>query len=62
MPAQSKNTNWVYVVSLGMGMAEITTAENQKRSCGITYLDIVKKYNNIAALSAAEKADGQKNP
>lgn len=48
MTTQNKNTNWVYVVSLGMAKAEVTTevtTEEGKVLAGdITYVDIVRKH------------------
>ncbi len=45
MTTQNKDTNWVYVVSLGLSEAEITTSKGEKKAAGITYVDIVRKYH-----------------
>jgi hypothetical protein len=45
MTTQNKDSNRVYVVSLGLKKAEITTVDGEKIEGDITYLDIVKKYN-----------------
>ena len=45
MTTQNKNTNWVYVVSLGMAKAEVTTEEGKVLAGDITYVDIVRKHN-----------------
>ena len=45
MTTQNKDTNWVYVVSLGLSEAEITTSKGEKKKADITYVDIVRKYH-----------------
>lgn len=45
MTTQNRDTNWVYVVSLGLGAVKITTSEGESETAGITYLDIIRKYN-----------------
>lgn len=62
MTTQNKDTNWVYVVSLGLSKAEITTSEGKKKTAGITYVDIVKSTINIVARLEAAEADGLKSP
>lgn len=44
MTTQNKNANWVYVVSLGMAKAEVTTEEGKVLAGDITYVDIVRKH------------------
>ena len=52
MTTQNKDTNWVYVVSLGMSAAEITTAER---------LILCESITNIVALLEVVEVAGQRN-
>ena len=45
MTTQNKNTNKVYVVSLGLTNAEIKTVDGRKLAGDITYVDIVRKHS-----------------
>lgn len=62
MTTQDKNTNWVYVVSLGMSNAEITTFKGKKLEADITYLDIVKKYNKYCCPVGGGRGGWPKEP
>lgn len=45
MSTQNKDTNWVYVVSLGKGNVEISDNLGNQHSEELTWIDVVKKYN-----------------
>ncbi len=45
MSTQNKDTNWVYVVSLGKGNVELSDATGEHRRFELTWIDVVKKYN-----------------
>ena len=45
MSTQNKDTNWVYVVSLGKGNVELTDKTGDHHSAELTWIDVVKKYN-----------------
>lgn len=62
MTTQNKDTNWVYVVSLGLGKVEITTSEGKTETAGITYLDIVRKYNRYCCPVGGGKGGWPKEP
>ena len=62
MTTQNKDTNWVYVVSLGLGKVEITTSEGKAETAGITYLDIVRKYNRYCCPVGGGKGGWPKEP
>lgn len=62
MTTQNKDTNWVYVVSLGMSAAEITTYEGKKLKAHIDYLDIVKKYHKYCCPVGGGRGGWPKEP
>lgn len=62
MTTQNKNTNWVYVVSLGLSEAEITTSEGKKKTAGITYVDIVRKHHKYCCPVGGGKGGWPKEP
>jgi hypothetical protein len=62
MTTQNKDTNWVYVVSLGMSAAEITTAEREKLESDITYVDIVRKYHKYRCPVGGGRGGWPKEP
>lgn len=62
MTTQIKDTNWVYVVSLGLSKAEITTSEGKKKTAGITYVDIVKKHHKYCYLVGGGRGGWPKEP
>ncbi len=62
MTTQNKNTNWVYVVSLGMSTAEVTTEEGKVLAGGITYVDIVRKHNVYSCPIGGGKGGWPKEP
>ena len=62
MTTQNKNTNWVYVVSLGSSKAEITTSKGEKKTANITYMDIVKKYHRYYCPIGGSKGGWPKEP
>lgn len=62
MTTQNKDTNWVYVVSLGLKEAEITTSEGKKETAGITYVDIVRKHNKYCCPVGGGKGGWPKEP
>lgn len=62
MTTQNKDTNWVYVVSLGLKEAEIITSEGKKKTVGITYLDIVRKHHKYCCPVGGGKGGWPKEP
>ena len=62
MTTQNKDTNWVYVVSLGLSKAEITTSEGKKKTAGITYEDIVKKHHKYCCPVGGGRGGWPKEP
>lgn len=62
MTTQKKDTNWVYVVSLGLSKAEITTSEGKKKTAGITYVDIVKKHHKYCCPVGGGRGGWPKEP
>lgn len=62
MTTQIKDTNWVYVVSLGLSKAEITTSEGKKKAAGITYMDIVKKHHKYCCSVGGGRGGWPKEP
>lgn len=62
MITQNKDTNWVYVVSLGLKEAEITTSEGKKETASITYVDIVRKHNKYCCPVGGGKGGWPKEP
>lgn len=62
MTTQNKDTNWVYVVSLGLGEVEIATSEGKTETAGITYVDIVRKYNRYCCPVGGGKGGWPKEP
>lgn len=62
MTTQNKDTSWVYVVSLGMNAAEITTSKKKKKAAGITYVDIVKKYHKYCCPVGGGKGGWPREP
>lgn len=62
MTTQNKDTNWVYVVSLGLGEAEITSSEGEKKTAGITYVDIVRKYHRYCCPVGGGRGGWPKEP
>ena len=62
MTIQNKDTNWVYVVSLGLSEAEITTSEGKRRTAGITYVDIVRKHHKYCCPIGGGKGKWPKEP
>ena len=62
MTTQNKNTNWVYVVSLGMAKAEVTTEEGKVLAGDITYVDIVRKHNVYSCPIGGGKGGWPKEP
>ncbi len=62
MTTQNKDTNWVYVVSLGLSEAEITTSKGEKKKADITYVDIVRKYHRYCCPVGGGKGGWPKEP
>ena len=62
MTMQNKNTNWVYVVSLGKTKAEVISEEGKKFESNITYLDIVRKYHKYCCPVGGGKGGWPKEP
>lgn len=62
MTTQNKDTNWVYVVSLGLKEVEITPAKGDKRTAGIAYVDIVRKYHKYCCPVGGGKGGWPKEP
>lgn len=62
MTTQNKDTNWVYVVSLGLNEAEITTSEGKKETADITYVDIVRKHHKYCCPVGGGKGGWPKEP
>lgn len=62
MTTQNKDTNWVYVVSLGLKEVEITPAKGEKRTAGIAYVDIVRKYHKYCCPVGGGKGGWPKEP
>lgn len=63
MTTQNKDTNWVYVVSLGLKEVEITPAKGEKRTAGIAYVvDIVSKYHKYCCPVGGGKGGWPKEP
>lgn len=62
MTTQNKDTNWVYVVSLGLKEAEITPSKGEKRTAGIAYVDIVRKYHKYCCPVGGGKGGWPKEP
>lgn len=62
MTTQNKDTNWVYVVSLGLSEAEITTSGGKKKTAGITYVDIVRKHHKYCCPVGGGKGGWPKEP
>lgn len=62
MTTQNKDTNWVYVVSLGLSKAEITTSEGKKKTAGITYVDSVKKHHKYCCPVGGGRGGWPKEP
>lgn len=62
MTTQNKDTNWVYVVSLGLKEVEITPAKGEKRTAGIAYVDIVSKYHKYCCPVGDGKGGWPKEP
>lgn len=62
MTTQNKDTNWVYVVSLGLKEAEITTSEGKKKIADITYVDIVRKHHKYCCPVGGGKGGWPKEP
>ena len=62
MTTQNKDTNWVYVVSLGLKEVEITPAKGEKRTTGIAYVDIVRKYHKYCCPVGGGKGGWPKEP
>lgn len=62
MTTQNKDTNWVYVVSLGLKEAEITASEGKKETAGITYVDIVRKHHKYCCPVGGGKGGWPKEP
>lgn len=62
MTTQNKDTNWVYVVSLGLSKAEITTSEGKRKTAGITYVDIVKKHHKYCCPVGGGRGGWPKEP
>lgn len=62
MTTQNKDTNWVYVVSLGLSEAEITTLEGKEKTAGITYVDIVRKHHKYCCPVGGGKGGWPKEP
>ncbi|MCM1026257.1 MAG: hypothetical protein NC432_07460 [Roseburia sp.] len=62
MTTQKKDTNWVYVVSLGLNKAEIITSKGEKKAADITYVDIVRKYHRYCCPVGGGKGGWPKEP
>lgn len=62
MTTQNKDTNWVYVVSLGLKEAEITPSKGEKRTAGIAYVDIVRKYHKYCCPVGGGRGGWPKEP
>lgn len=62
MTTQNKNTNWVYVVSLGLSTAEVTTEDGQVLAGNITYVDIVRKHHVYSCPIGGGKGGWPKEP
>lgn len=62
MTTQNKDTNWVYVASLGLKEVEITPAKGEKRTAGIAYVDIVRKYHKYCCPVGGGKGGWPKEP
>ncbi len=62
MTTQNKDTNWVYVVSLGLKEAEIKPSKGEKRTAGIAYVDIVRKYHKYCCPVGGGKGGWPKEP
>lgn len=62
MTTQNKDTNWVYVVSLGLSTAEVTTEDGQVLAGNITYVDIVRKHNVYSCPIGGGKGGWPKEP
>lgn len=62
MTTWNKDTNWVYVVSLGLGVAEITTLKGERMACDITYVDVVRKYHKYCCPVGGGKGRWPKEP
>lgn len=62
MTMQNKNTNWVYVVSLGKTNAEVISEKGKTFKSNITYLDIVSKYHRYCCPVGGGKGGWPKEP
>lgn len=62
MTTQNKNTNKVYVVSLGLSNAEIKTVDGRVLAGDITYLDIVRKHGVYSCPVGGGKGGWPKEP
>lgn len=62
MTTQNRNTNLVYVVSLGMATAEVTAEDERNIAGDITYIDIVRKHNVYTCPIGGGKGGWPKEP
>ena len=62
MTTQNKDTNWVYVVTLALEKAEITTSEGEKITAGIKYLEIVEKHHRYYCPVGGGKGGWPREP